>query len=154
MWLQRKALNRSDNMAQSVAISPCGTFALIGSAGGCIDMFNLQSGIHRRSFPARTSALQAKNRRLHKKNQILGARDGRPETGDGKHMKEVTGLMVDGLNRNVVSCGLDGRVKVRDLVFFTRVASNQRVVVLGLPFWSISRRAELESGGSYYGFTI
>lgn len=83
-------------------------------------MFNLQSGIHRRSFPARISALQVKHRRLRKENQMLGAaQNGGSEVGDGKHMKEVTGLMVDGLNRNVVSCGLDGRVKVRGLVFFT-----------------------------------
>jgi U3 small nucleolar RNA-associated protein 21 len=102
---------------KSVAISPCGTFALIGSAGGCIDMFNLQSGIHRRSFPARISALQVKNRRLRKGNQMLGAdQNGGSEIGDGKHMKEVTGLMVDGLNRNVVSCGLDGRVKFWDFL--------------------------------------
>jgi hypothetical protein len=41
---------------QSVAISPCGTFALVGSAGGSIDMFNLQSGMHRQSFPARITS--------------------------------------------------------------------------------------------------
>jgi U3 small nucleolar RNA-associated protein 21 len=37
---------------KSVAISACGTFALIGSTGGAIDMYNLQSGQHRRRFPA------------------------------------------------------------------------------------------------------
>jgi U3 small nucleolar RNA-associated protein 21 len=33
-----------------------------------------------------------------------------------KHTKAVTGLMIDSLNRTVVSCGLDGKVKFWDLL--------------------------------------
>ncbi|OGE54813.1 hypothetical protein PENARI_c005G10802 [Penicillium arizonense] len=86
---------------KSVAISQCGTFAVIGSAGGAIDMYNMQSGQHRQSFPARLP-----KSRVSKLNIS-------PST---KHTKAVTGLMVDSLNRTVVSCGLDGKVKFWDLL--------------------------------------
>ena len=52
-------------------------------------MFNMQSGLYRQSFPSR----------------------GR---GNGaKHSKAVTGVAIDGLNQTIISCGLDGKVKVR-----------------------------------------
>ncbi|KAJ5241925.1 uncharacterized protein N7469_000252 [Penicillium citrinum] len=93
---------------KSVAMSPCGTFAVVGSAGGSIDMFNMQSGQHRQSFPAR-----APKSGLAKRSTIalspLSAQE-------AKHTKPVTGLMIDNLNRTVVSCGLDGKVKFWDLL--------------------------------------
>ncbi|OJJ35746.1 hypothetical protein ASPWEDRAFT_40984 [Aspergillus wentii DTO 134E9] len=89
---------------KSVAISQCGTFAFIGSAGGSIDMFNLQSGSHRQSFPARP--LKPYDRR---------------KTEEAKHTKAVTGLMVDGLNQTVISCGLDGKVKFWDFISGTLI---------------------------------
>ncbi|GAD95804.1 snoRNA binding protein [Paecilomyces variotii No. 5] len=96
----RWAFETSDGTeVKSVAVSSCGTFALIGSAGGSIDMFNLQSGLHRQSFPAR----------LRNPSKKFAA-------AEGKHTKAVTGIMVDSLNRTVVSCGLDGRVKFWDLL--------------------------------------
>lgn len=63
-------------------------------------MFNMQSGQHRQSFPARLPASRSKL------NSLASASDA------SKHTKAVTGLMVDNLNRTVVSCGLDGKVKV------------------------------------------
>jgi U3 small nucleolar RNA-associated protein 21 len=81
-------------------MSQCGTFAVIGSAGGAIDMFNMQSGLHRQSFPPPLP----KSRKL--KVQIA-------DNSATKHTKAVTGLMIDNLNRTVISCGLDGKVKVR-----------------------------------------
>ncbi|KAJ5116508.1 hypothetical protein N7456_000856 [Penicillium angulare] len=87
---------------KSVAVSPCGTFAVIGSAGGSIDMFNLQSGLHRQSFPARGPKSRAMKMQLNNEN--------------AKHTKSVTGLMIDNLNRTVISCGLDGKVKFWDLL--------------------------------------
>lgn len=63
-------------------------------------MFNMQSGQHRQSFPARLPAPRSKL------NALASASDA------SKHTKAVTGLMVDNLNRTVVSCGLDGKVKV------------------------------------------
>lgn len=96
-------------MRQSVAISQCGTFAIIGSAGGSIDMFNLQSGAHRQRFPVRDSRGNGKDRRTSSYKR---------SDSSSKHSKAVTGLVIDSLNRNVVSCGLDGKVKVcRNMTF-------------------------------------
>lgn len=85
-------------------MSQCGTFAVVGSAGGSIDMFNMQSGLHRQSFPSRLSKSQGTKVRVE-------ANAG-PPTTETRHTKAVTGLMVDNLNRTVISCGLDGKVKV------------------------------------------
>lgn len=90
-----------------MAVSPCGTFAVVGSAGGAIDMFNLQSGLHRQSFPSRLPVSRASKSR----NMAAAASSHAQNT---RHSKAVTGLMIDNLNRTVISCGLDGKVKVRD----------------------------------------
>ncbi|RDK46653.1 Utp21-domain-containing protein [Aspergillus phoenicis ATCC 13157] len=104
----RWAFETSDGTeVKSVAVSRCGTFAIIGSAGGTIDMFNMQSGLYRQSFPAKSPKGGLKQR----PNLSLIS-----ESHDMKHTKAVTGLMVDGLNRTVISCGLDGKVKFWDLV--------------------------------------
>lgn len=76
-----------------MAISNCGTFAAVGSAGGIIDIYNLQSGQRRQRFPPSPSS-------KNKFGKVAG------------HIKAVTGLAIDNLNRNVVSCGLDGKLKV------------------------------------------
>ncbi|ODQ82930.1 hypothetical protein BABINDRAFT_159415 [Babjeviella inositovora NRRL Y-12698] len=69
-------------VVKAVAITQCGNFALVGSAGGSIACYNLQSGILRKRY------------NLHK--------------------KAVTGLAVDGMNRKMVSVGLDGVVGFYD----------------------------------------
>jgi U3 small nucleolar RNA-associated protein 21 len=99
-------------------MSPCGTFALIGSSGGAIDMHNLQSGQHRQRFPSRLTPAEAKKLKL----QQLQDEDDPFETtlqkspkffkGQGRHKGAITGLAVDGLNRVVISCSDDGKVKV------------------------------------------
>lgn len=91
-----------------MTVSQCGTFAVIGSAGGSIDMFNMQSGLHRQSFPARPQA--GRGIKSNVQASIAAAT---------KHTKAVTGLMIDSLNRTVVSCGLDGKVKVRPTTPFS-----------------------------------
>ncbi|KAG5458112.1 MAG: WD40-repeat-containing domain protein, partial [Olpidium bornovanus] len=54
--LQRKTLGKhtlkmTDNtIPRTTAISACGNFAFMGSVNGLIDMFNIQSGLHRRTF--------------------------------------------------------------------------------------------------------
>jgi U3 small nucleolar RNA-associated protein 21 len=103
---------------KSVAMSACGTFALIGSAGGAIDMYNLQSGKHRRRFPSRLTPAEAKTYKLQQlqaEENIFGADDEAPRKfvkGEGRHKGAVTGLAADGLNRTVISCSDDGKVKV------------------------------------------
>lgn len=97
----------------SVAMSPCGTFALVGSAAGGIDIFNLQSGIHRQRFPPRLTTVQAKKLKAHQMEEVNESRNGKQKylRGVGKHTKAVTGIQVDSLNRAVISCGEDGKVK-------------------------------------------
>lgn len=65
-------------------------------------MFNLQSGRYRQSFPALQGGPPSRN----------CSRDGPGKSVEAKHNKAVTGLMVDGLNQTVISCGLDGQIKV------------------------------------------
>lgn len=120
-WGRRRAgrwtLETGDGTeVRSVAISPCGTFALIGSAAGGIDMYNLQSGLHRQPFPARLNKAQAQKARqnqVNNCNHVDGAAEGWSR-GQGKHTKAVTGLHVDSMNRIVISSGLDGKLKFWD----------------------------------------
>lgn len=79
-------------------------------------MFNLQSGIHRQRFPSTLTPGQAKKLKLA---HATGGNDhGQMKfaLGEGKHKKAVTGLMVDTLNRTVISCGLDGKIKFWDFL--------------------------------------
>ncbi len=80
-------------------------------------MFNLQSGILRQRFPSTLTAGQAKKL---KATHAVGAIDDDSKKhfgmGEGRHKKAVTGLVVDTLNRKVISCGLDGKVKFWDFL--------------------------------------
>ncbi|KAI7009657.1 WD domain-containing protein [Hortaea werneckii] len=106
----------------SVAISPCGTFAVVGSEKGGIDMFNLQSGMHRQRFPARLTPQQAKQLKLDLQSAGKGSaleersHDGKKVfyRGQGKHASPVVGLAIDSLNKTVISAGSDGKVKFWD----------------------------------------
>lgn len=105
-------------------MSPCGTFALIGSAGGAVDMYNLQSGQHRRRFPTRLTQAEAKKLKLQQLEAghtiVDTDQDSLPKfaKGQGKHKGAVTGIAVDSLNRVMISSGDDGKVKVG---YITRV---------------------------------
>lgn len=78
-------------------------------------MFNLQSGVHRQHFPPRPST---------QKSQLslpgIAVRPQRAVESDKKHTKAVTGIAVDSLNRYIVSCGLDGKVKVCIIAFTSK----------------------------------
>ncbi|PLB44673.1 snoRNA binding protein [Aspergillus steynii IBT 23096] len=103
----RWAFETSDGTdVKSVAVSQCGTFALIGSAGGSIDMFNMQSGAHRLRLPGR--GMKRKSN-FDKKSSLAFE-------NNTKHTKAVTGLWIDGLNQTIISCSLDGKVKFWDFV--------------------------------------
>ncbi|KAF1974682.1 Utp21-domain-containing protein [Bimuria novae-zelandiae CBS 107.79] len=116
-----------DTEVASVAISPCGTFAIIGSTGGAIDMYNLQSGQRRRRFPSRLTPAEAKKLKLEKQQNedALDMDTGTKKfrKGEGRHKGRITGLTVDGLNRVVISCSDDGKVKFWD--FHTGVLQHE-----------------------------
>ncbi|EFX05995.1 hypothetical protein CMQ_4064 [Grosmannia clavigera kw1407] len=120
----RWAFPTGDQTAVStVAISPCGSFALVGSAGGALDMYNLQSGLHRQRFPSRLTPAQARQLKVQQQlrqadsvAQLQAAATSGPTPGTGRHSKAVTGIVVDSLDRFVVSCSLDGTIKFWDLL--------------------------------------
>ncbi|BFZ63815.1 rRNA-processing protein utp21 [Saitoella coloradoensis] len=61
-WQSRRlgayTLPTSDKTAvKSVAVSVCGNFGMVGSSGGVVDMYNLQSGIWRRKFEGASKAV-------------------------------------------------------------------------------------------------
>lgn len=114
----RWAFQTGDGLnVSTVGISPCGTFALVGSEGGSIDMFNLQSGMHRQRFPSRLTPAQARQLKLHQLKQAdeVQQLEAHARTafapGTGKHTQPVTGLVVDSMNKMVISCSLDGTIK-------------------------------------------
>ncbi|KFZ14034.1 hypothetical protein V502_06300 [Pseudogymnoascus sp. VKM F-4520 (FW-2644)] len=102
----------------SVAISPCGTFAMIGSEAGGIDKFNLQSGQHRQRFPAKLTQAQAKKWKMQqiaeKEGTVAIPTGKRFHMGLGRHTAAVTGIIVDSLNKNVITSSLDGKLKFWD----------------------------------------
>lgn len=106
----------------TIAISPCGTFAVVGSEGGCIDMYNLQSGVHRQRFPSKLTPAQARQMKIQQLKQADDAvlsqaeRNRTFSAGSGKHSGAVTGLIVDSMNKTVISCGKDGKVKFWDFL--------------------------------------
>ncbi|KAI1435643.1 WD domain-containing protein [Xylaria sp. CBS 124048] len=106
----------------TVTMSSCGTFAVVGSVAGSIDMFNLQSGLHRQRFPSKLTPAQARQVRMQQARQAdtvvqLEARtSSRFLPGTGKHTKAITGIVVDSMNHVVISCSLDGRVKFWDFL--------------------------------------
>ncbi|KAI8805203.1 Utp21 specific WD40 associated putative domain-containing protein [Cladochytrium replicatum] len=94
LWsFQRKAIGKmvisaKDNQAiRAVGISVCGNFGFVGSAAGQVDMYNMQSGLHRRTF-------------------------GR---AGGGHTKAVVGICCDNLNRVLTTASLDGTLKFWDM---------------------------------------
>ncbi|KAL8697065.1 MAG: hypothetical protein Q9224_002488, partial [Gallowayella concinna] len=112
----RWALETTDSTeVTSVAVSSCGTFAVVGSAGGSISMFNLQSGLMRQRFPAPLNPVQAKKLKLQQlDSEQLPANSPRFGPGEGKHRKAITGLVVDPLNRTIISCSTEGKIKFWD----------------------------------------
>lgn len=88
----------------SVAITACGTFAMVGSIAGSLDMFNLQSGAHRQRFPPRLKAGQAKQLKL---GQLSSEQLSKVSKG---HTDAVTGIVVDNMNQTMVSTSLDGQI--------------------------------------------
>ncbi|KEY74201.1 hypothetical protein S7711_00358 [Stachybotrys chartarum IBT 7711] len=106
----------------TIAISPCGTFALVGSEAGGIDMYNLQSGAYRQRFPSRLTPSQARQLKMQ---QIRQADDvvqlqtqftRKYPMGTGRHTKAITGIIVDSMNKTIVSCSLDGKIKFWDFL--------------------------------------
>lgn len=126
--------------ATSVAISTCGNFALVGTRGGTIYKYNVQSGNIRGSYPAVESNKKEEGRReagdirrtfkaLEKKmkvsnrasnqdkedeDQVLQAKIQQQRTAKLQSAchsgSSVTGIAVDGVNKTVISVGSDAKL--------------------------------------------
>lgn len=110
------------NSVSTVAISPCGTFAVVGSVNGAVDMFNLQSGLHRQRFPSKLTPAQARQIKAQQLRQLDDVEQLQQRTktnftpGTGRHTRAVTGIVVDSMNKFVITCSLDGTIKFWDFV--------------------------------------
>ncbi|DBA00249.1 TPA: hypothetical protein N0F65_007893, partial [Lagenidium giganteum] len=105
-------LRRQRTLATSVAISTCGNYALVGSVGGAIFKYNMQSGEKRGSFPTAATPKQKLIRSL----TLPGVTPVNPEDNSLSHAHDgpVSGVIVDALNQQVVSGGIDGKLKFWD----------------------------------------
>ncbi len=108
----------------SIAMTACGTFAIVGSSGGSIDMYNLQSGIHRRKFPPKPSPVDVKQLRLRQLRNDT-------ESADQGHHGSISGITVDALNQSMVSCSLDGSIRFWD--FATGLQTHQLIAASYAP---------------------
>ncbi len=98
---------------KSVAISGCGNFGLIGSAKGTADVYNMQSGIHRRTFSSKTAG----------------------------HTKAISGIDVDPLNKTLITSSLDWTVKFWDFAKGTLLDTIN--VGSGITLFKYNRGSEL-----------
>uniref|UniRef100_K3W5I7 Small-subunit processome Utp21 domain-containing protein n=1 Tax=Globisporangium ultimum (strain ATCC 200006 / CBS 805.95 / DAOM BR144) TaxID=431595 RepID=K3W5I7_GLOUD len=105
-------LRRQKTQATCVAISTCGNFALVGSIGGAIFKYNMQSGEKRGSFPTAATPKPKLIRGL----TLPGTTPMIEEdmTAHHAHDGPVSAVVVDALNQSIVSGGIDGKLKFWD----------------------------------------
>lgn len=123
----------SYNFSSAVALSTCGNFAVIGTRGGMIYKYNVQSTLPRGRYPAKAVGdlhmSKAKSKIpgnvFHDFKSLLGddadsntdlrkreisRKLERSENRTKRHFGEVTGLFIDISNSTMISCGLDGNI--------------------------------------------
>ena len=127
--------------ATCVAISPCGNYGFAGTKGGVIYRYNVQSGLPRGMLPKYPAFLLEENAKkknksraklqpgaieiVHKKitgmtlEETYGVKPSSLEMGSGYspadgHKGAVQGVLVDPLNKFIISGGLDGQIKFWD----------------------------------------
>lgn len=94
----------------AVCLSSCGNYAIIGSMSGWIDKYNVQSGIHRGTFPGKKRKPRHKVKDEKKDLHIANP----DEVSSERHSGAIQGLVVDAFNRYLISGGLDGHLKFWD----------------------------------------
>jgi U3 small nucleolar RNA-associated protein 21 len=95
-------------LCQSVCVTACGNFGLVGSSTGEIRMWNMQSGKERKSF-ALTGPPSGDS-----KPKIIAASKpkSKAKVEKAKSVQAITGLVTDALNTTVVACTLEGKLYV------------------------------------------
>ena len=89
----------SPNILQAVCVTACGNFGIVGSSTGDIHMWNMQSGLKRKTFilPSCPSEVAIRSTSGKKKNAE----------------RALSGLASDTLNTCVIASTLDGTLNVR-----------------------------------------
>ena len=91
---------------RSVFVTACGNFSLTGSSTGHIVMWNMQSGVRRKTFDV--GPLKRESSDPYNRNEA----DTKPSKRKGGG-RPITGVAVDPLNKVLVATTLDGTVNVR-----------------------------------------
>ncbi len=128
----RKFYSDRRTHATAVAMSPCGNYAVVGTRGGQMYKYNLQSGIPRGSFPV-SAVSDAAQEAIAKRSKIPGNiyHDMKSMMGEQVkslnakevpaevvkevveqvgHTGEVAGIFIDMMGITMVSCGYDGTI--------------------------------------------
>nr|CCA23859.1 conserved hypothetical protein [Albugo laibachii Nc14]CCA24043.1 conserved hypothetical protein [Albugo laibachii Nc14] len=103
---------RLQTQATSCTISSCGHFAIIGSLGGALFKYNMQSSERRGSYPTAVTPKPTLSASLAK---ITSTQE--PQEDNSfihQHQGAVTGVAVDATNNIVMSAGMDGKLKFWD----------------------------------------
>jgi len=114
--------------ATCVAISSCGNFALVGTRGGCVYKYNVESGIPRGEYPrallagreefaASAGSVSRTTKALEKNtsivpidlDKVVAVSKPRVKTKT-KHEDAVVGLAVDASNETLISVGKDSKL--------------------------------------------
>ena len=90
---------------QSVCVTACGNFGIAGTSTGSIYMWNMQSGIKRKSFDVGPCPPE------------VVTKFGSSGKANSK-IRSITGLASDALNRTVIASTLDGTVNVRIMLCY------------------------------------
>ncbi|EGO20885.1 hypothetical protein SERLADRAFT_363098 [Serpula lacrymans var. lacrymans S7.9] len=90
----------SPGNVKSVCVTACGNFGIAGSATGEIHMWNMQSGLKRKSFKVGPCPLAA--------SEKLQSKNAKPSE------RSITGLACDSLNRSVIASTSDGTINFFD----------------------------------------
>ena len=111
----------------SVCVSACGNFSFVGVANGAVHRFNLQSGLHRGALERVVDADQSQPKKKKNGNEGYNFPGGKRSfwalanqaggNADGKlritaHDGQVTCIQAHCANRNLVTAGVDGFIRV------------------------------------------
>ncbi|TCD62177.1 hypothetical protein EIP91_007261 [Steccherinum ochraceum] len=89
-----------EGSAKSVCVSACGNFGITGSSTGIIYMYNVQSGVHRKTFDVGPHPIPGASSSYSSKKRSEG--------------RGITGLASDSLNTVVIATTVDGTINFFD----------------------------------------
>ncbi|PAV23976.1 Utp21-domain-containing [Pyrrhoderma noxium] len=93
----KKKKNTSVGSVKSVCVSACGNFGIASTSTGAIHMYNMQSGIRRKSYTIGACPPEVSSR-----------------PGSSNNERSITGLATDSLNKLVIASTFDGTVNFFD----------------------------------------